>query len=77
MKIKKNELNNCIHLSEGNIKSKNTDNIMFLTWSLPSGATCPYATDMCKKRCFAKKNESFKNVRDSRERNLEETQLKI
>lgn len=74
MKIKKNELNNCIHLSEGNIKSKNTDNIMFLTWSLPSGATCPYATDMCKKRCFAKKNESFKNVRDSRERNLEETQ---
>lgn len=68
------QLNQNIHLNEGNMKSKCTEDVLFLTWSLPSGITCPYATDMCRKRCFAKKNESFKNVRDSRERNLEETQ---
>lgn len=73
MKIKKSELNQNIHLSEGNIKSKCTDNIIFLTWSLPSRTTCPYATKMCKSKCFAKKNESFKRVRKSRQRNLDET----
>ena len=73
MKIKKAELNQNIHLSEGNIKSKGTEDTMFLTWSLPSRSTCPYATTECKKRCFAKKNESFKSVRDSRGRNLSET----
>ena len=73
MKIKKAELNQNIHLSEGNLASKGNEEIMFLTWSLPSRSTCPYATEMCKKRCFAKKNESFKNVRDSRNSNLAET----
>lgn len=71
--MKKSELNQNIHLSEGNIKSKCDDNTTFLTWSLPSRKCCPYATEMCKKKCFAKKNETFKGVRDSRERNLEET----
>ena len=73
MKIKKSELNQNIHLSEGNIKSKCTEDTMFLTWSLPSRATCPYSTKECRKRCFAKKNESFKSVRESRNRNLAET----
>lgn len=73
MKIKKAELNQNIHLSEGNLASKGNEEIMFLTWSLPSRSTCPYATTECKKRCFAKKNESFKNVRDSRNSNLAET----
>lgn len=71
--MKKLELNQNIHLSEGNIKSKATDDIEFLTWSLPSKITCPYATELCKKKCFAKKNETFQGVRDSRQRNLEET----
>lgn len=72
-KIAKKDLNQNIRLSEGNIKSKCTNDTMFLTWSLPSQSTCPYATTECKKRCFAKKNESFKNVRDSRNSNLTET----
>lgn len=71
--MKKSELNKNIHLSEGNIKSKETDDVLFLTWSLPSRKTCPYSTEMCRKRCFAKKNENFSGVRLSRERNLEET----
>jgi hypothetical protein len=66
-------MNKNIHFSEGNIKSKNTDDIIFLTWSLPSKITCPYATELCKKKCFAKKNEAFSGVRDSRQRNLDET----
>lgn len=73
MKIKKCELNQNIHLSEGNIKSKGTNDIMFLTWSLPSRETCPYSTSECRKRCFAKKNETFKSVRESRGKNLAET----
>lgn len=72
--MKKSELNQNIHLSEGNIKSKCDDSTTFLTWSLPSRKCCPYATEMCKKKCFAKKNETFTKVRESRERNLEETQ---
>ena len=71
--ILKESLNHNIHLSEGNIKSKNTDEIVFLTWSLPSKISCPYRTKMCEKRCFAKKNETFQIVRDSRQRNLDET----
>lgn len=71
--MKKSELNPNIHLSEGNIKSKSTDDIIFLTWSLPCRVTCPYATELCKKKCFAKKNETFQGVRDSRQKNLEET----
>ncbi|BDR74248.1 hypothetical protein K144316041_p20870 (plasmid) [Clostridium tetani] len=72
-KILKKDLNPNIHLGEENMKSKNTDDVAFLTWSLPSQITCPYATEMCKKRCFSKKREIFKNVRDSRQRNLQET----
>ena len=71
--MNKNDLNKNIHLSEGNIKSKNTEDIIFLTWSLRSRLHCPYSTEMCKKRCFARKNESFKTVRESRDKNFEET----
>ena len=71
--MRKADLNKNIHLSEGNIKSKCTDNVLFLTWSLPSRKTCPYATDLCKHKCFAKKNETFGCVRLSRERNFEES----
>lgn len=66
-------LNPNIHLSEGNIKSKCTEDVVFLTWSLPSRKTCPYSTPECRKRCFAKKNETFEGVKSSRNRNYEET----
>jgi hypothetical protein len=66
-------LNPNIHLSEGNIKSKNTEDVVFLTWSLRSKIHCPYATEECKKRCFARKNETFDGVRASRDKNFEET----
>lgn len=71
--MKKSELNQNIHLSEGNIKSKNTDDVVFLTWSLPCKTTCPYSTEMCRKRCFAQKNQYFKSVLNSRMKNFEES----
>lgn len=66
-------MNKNIHFSNGNLVSKANEEVAFLTFSLPSRTTCPFATEMCKKRCYAKKNETFKTVRASRERNLEET----
>lgn len=62
-----------MYFGEGNIKSKNNDRVLFLTWSLPSRKTCPYATNKCKTKYFARKNENFPNVLSSREKNLEET----
>lgn len=72
-KIKKNDLNKNIRLSEGNLQSKETEDVFFLTWSLPSRITCPFACPSCMKRCFAKKNEYFSRVRESRMKNLNET----
>ena len=64
-----------MHFGEGNIKSKNTEDVLFLTWSLPSVKTCPYSTEKCRNRCFAKKNENFKNVLNSRIQNLQDSKL--
>lgn len=72
-KIIKKNLNKNIHLSEGNLQSKTTNDSLFLTWSLPSKVTCPFSTNMCRTKCFAKKNETFATVRESRKKNLEET----
>lgn len=65
-------LNN-MHFGEGNLRSVQNDDYCYLTWSLPSKVTCPYATEMCKTKCFAKKNETFKSVRESRTKNYEES----
>lgn len=65
-------LNN-MHFGEGNLRSVQNDTYCYLTWSLPSKKTCPYKTKFCTKKCFAQKNETFKSVRDSRDRNLEES----
>lgn len=66
-------MNKNIRFSNGNLVSKANEEVAFLTFSLPSNITCPFSTEMCRKRCFAKKNEAFKTVRASRERNLDET----
>ncbi len=42
----------------------------FFIFSLPRGEEiCIEATDICKKICYTKKSDSFKNVRPSREKN--------
>ncbi|HEY5562720.1 MAG TPA: hypothetical protein VIK72_13370 [Clostridiaceae bacterium] len=60
---------NNIHFGEGNLRSIKNSEFCYLTWSLPSQKTCPSSTELCRKFCFAKKNENFVNVRNSRENN--------
>ena len=73
-KIKKKDLNKNIYISEGNPKLKRNDSSYFLIWSLPSVVTCPYATELCKASCYAKKAErQYKQVLPCRERNLQES----
>lgn len=64
-------MSNKIHFGEGNLRSVPNGTYRYITWSLPSRITCPYSTVICRKVCFAKKNETFANVRESRERNWE------
>ena len=61
MKIEKKDLNPNLKLMDRNNKSKSTENIHFILWNLPSIATCPYATDLCKKHCFGAKQENGYN----------------
>lgn len=59
-----------IYLSTGNIKMKNV-----LIFSLPAIITCPYSTEQCKSKCYARKAERgmYPTVLPSRHKNLEET----
>lgn len=55
----------------GNRKLKNTDKIRYIIWNLPAEKTCPFATEHCKKSCYAKKAERiYKNVYESRLKNF-------
>ena len=55
--------------TRGNAKLKNTDKVHFLIWNLPSQTTCPYATDLCKKSCYAKRAERYPSCKNSRQQN--------
>lgn len=46
-----------IALSHGNKKLVPNARISFLIWNLPAVMTCPYATEHCKKACYALKAE--------------------
>lgn len=60
------------YMSKGNRKLQGNENVAFLVWNLPAMITCPYATEHCKKYCYARKAErQYKNVLPCRERNLE------
>lgn len=57
----------------GNSKLKNNDKVRFIIWNLPSQKTCPFATELCKKSCYAKKAERYPSCKNSRELNYIET----
>ena len=63
MKITKSELNPNLKLMDRNNKSKATDQVHFMLWNLPAISTCPYATELCKKHCFAANQENGYNPR--------------
>lgn len=72
--IKRNELNQNIYLSTGNIKLKSTENAFYLIFNLPAVVTCPQRTSMCEAMCYARKAEQlYPQVLPCREKNLLET----
>lgn len=72
--MKKEDLNKNIYLSEGNFVLKSNEDVGFLVFDLPAQASCPYATDWCKKYCYAKcVQDLFESVLNCRFRNFEES----
>ena len=58
--------------TKGNKKLINNNLVRFMIWNLPSIITCPYATENCKKLCYAKKAETvYPSVKPSRQSNFE------
>ena len=56
----------------GNKKLVNNENTKFIIWNLPAKTTCPYATEHCKKACYACKAERvYPGCKAAREKNLE------
>ena len=43
----------------GNTKLQPTENVRFWIWNLPAVTTCPFATEACKKCCYACKAEKM------------------
>ena len=63
-----------MYFSKSNKKLKPNKEIEFAIFSLPAEKTCPYATELCKKSCYAKKSERlYPQVLKSREQNLSES----
>jgi len=63
-----------LHLSKGNKKLVPNDKVKFLIWSLPPISTCPFATELCKKFCYAMKAyRAYPNARNAWSENLEES----
>lgn len=61
-----------LNMSEGNKKLQNTAFVRFLIWNLPAIITCPFATELCKKFCYARKAEkAYPDCLPSRQRNFE------
>lgn len=72
--MKKTDLNKNIYLSTGNKKLMGNDSSYYLIWNLPAVTTCPYATDLCIKSCYAKKAERlYPQVLPCREMNYQES----
>lgn len=63
-----------MYLSTGNSKLKSTKSTRFLIWNIPAKKTCPFATEHCKKLCYAVKAEKqYPACLPCREKNLAES----
>lgn len=63
-----------IKLSESNKKLVPNKDTKFLIFNLPSKITCPYATELCRKFCYAVKAETaYPTCLPSRMKHLEES----
>lgn len=58
----------------GNKKLVNNDKVRYIIWNLPAIKTCPFATEHCKKACYACKAERmYPSVTPSREKNYNDS----
>ena len=63
-----------IKLSEENKKLVPNKDTKFLIFNLPSKITCPFATELCRKFCYAVKSETaYPTVLPSRQKHFEES----
>jgi len=70
--MKKSELLN-VNVN-GNKKLMNNDKVRYIIWNLPAIKTCPFATEHCKKACYACKAERvYPSVKPSREKNYNDS----
>lgn len=61
---------NKIYISKGNKKLNPTKKVKYMIFNLPAQKTCPFATNACKKACYAKKAEKcYPSVLPCRENN--------
>ena len=61
-------------LSEGNKKLKPNKFVKFLIWNLPAIVTCPFATELCKRFCYAIKAERcYPSARKARKDNYDKS----
>lgn len=72
--LRKKDLNQKIKISENNFKLHGNKSVGFISFNLPARETCPFATEECKRVCFARDpQEMFENVYKSRNSNYEES----
>lgn len=63
-----------LKVSQGNKKLQSNKEVTFLVWNINAVSTCPQATELCKKFCYAKKIERvYTNTRLRNEINTEAT----
>ena len=48
-----------VNFSYSNKKLRDTSEVAFIQWNITAIDNCPWATDMCKKSCYAKKAEKM------------------
>jgi hypothetical protein len=73
-KLRKKDLNQNIKLGDGNTKLVGSEKTTFLTWGISAVVTCPNATPICKKICYARIEENFRpNIKASRARHYNES----
>lgn len=62
------------NVSKGNKKLVPNKDTAFIIWNLPAVKTCPFATESCKKACYARKAEkAYPQVLPARKKNLAES----
>ena len=72
--VKAGRVKSCISMQTKNKKMQPTEKIGFLIFSIPAVLTCPFATSLCMKYCYAKAGYRYDSITKSHVRNFVESQ---